>query len=102
MWIFKDSTRHSVKFTRKEIYNPFLIDRNRRGLWIKNGRRDMFERAHEKIEEILNEPIESKLTKVIESELKEYYKIISDRTLEDYKKNEGMGDSEVKINVLGI
>ncbi|MGM0470376.1 MAG: trimethylamine methyltransferase family protein, partial [Promethearchaeati archaeon] len=67
-------TKHSVKFTRKEIFNPSLIDRNRRGLWIKNGRQDMFERAQEKIEQILNESIESKLTKIIESELNEYYK----------------------------
>ncbi|TFF99529.1 MAG: hypothetical protein EU542_08940, partial [Promethearchaeota archaeon] len=95
-------TKHSVKYTRKEIYNPFLIDRNRRGLWIKNGRRDMLERAHEKIEQMLNKQIESKLTKTIESELKRYYRIISNRSLEDYKKNEGMESSDEDLNILGV
>ncbi|MGM0468306.1 MAG: hypothetical protein ACQERB_05805, partial [Promethearchaeati archaeon] len=60
------------------------------------------ERAQEKIEQILNESIESKLTKIIESELNEYYKIISDRNLQDYKKNEGMEDSDGDLNMLGV
>ncbi|MBD3211295.1 MAG: hypothetical protein GF311_01710 [Candidatus Lokiarchaeota archaeon] len=95
-------SKHSVRHTRKEIYVPKLVDRNRRGSWIKDGCLDMFDRAHREVQKILSMKAESHLNEKIERELENYYKTISSRTLEDYKKNEGLKGSVNDSEILGI
>jgi len=51
---------------------------------------------------LLNESFESNLSKDIENELEKYHKKISSRTLEDYKKLEGISESSSSINIGGI
>ncbi|TXT64537.1 MAG: hypothetical protein BAJALOKI3v1_200048 [Promethearchaeota archaeon] len=95
-------SKHSVKHTRKEIFIPNLVDRNRRGSWIKDGSLDMFHRARREVQKILETKAESHLNKKIENELENYYKIISSRTLEEYKKNEGLEGTINNSDILGI
>ncbi|MHA1844702.1 MAG: trimethylamine methyltransferase family protein [Promethearchaeota archaeon] len=95
-------TKHSVKNTRKEIYVPRILNREKRGKWIRNGAKDLFQIATEKVQELLNESFESNLSKDIENELEKYHKKISSRTLEDYKKLEGISESSSSINIGGI
>jgi len=95
-------SKHSVKYTRKEIYIPNLVDRNRRGTWIKNGSLNMFERAHNELKKILNVEQEAILAQDIELELDKYYDIVSKRTIEEFKKKEGFEGSINNSDVLGL
>ncbi|MBD3216124.1 MAG: hypothetical protein GF311_26155 [Candidatus Lokiarchaeota archaeon] len=95
-------TKHSVKFIRKEIFVPELTDRNRRGIWIKHGAMDMKERANAKAKEILESNDESQLSKEIESKLNNYLEVIKKRTLDDYKKMEGLVESDDSTDILGV
>ena len=46
-------TKHSVKNVRKEIFVPKLANRERRGIWKKNGSKDIMQVAREKVKEFL-------------------------------------------------
>ncbi len=88
-------TKHSAKYVRKEIFVPSLVDRKRRGAWMKEGEKDIMERAREKMLEILREEVPSKLEPPIEQRLIAYLKGVSSRTVEDYRKLEGMEAADV-------
>ena len=62
----------------------------------------MIDNAKKRIDEILRKPKEKKLDQLIDKELKEYFKVISARTLQDYQKLEGIEDTNNKINIGGI
>ena len=62
----------------------------------------MIENAKERVDEILRKPKEKRLDPLINKELKEYFKVISARTLQDYQKLEGIEDNNSKINIGGI
>jgi trimethylamine--corrinoid protein Co-methyltransferase len=93
------SQRHTAKNTRKEIFVPFLADRNRRTIWQRAGAKDIISRAKEKVDKILNTQKGPELSDDIEKKLKEYFKVISARTYDEYRKLEGMEDSEEKIDL---
>ncbi|UCC19467.1 MAG: trimethylamine methyltransferase family protein [Promethearchaeota archaeon] len=93
------SLKHTAKNTRKELFVPLLADRNRRSLWQKAGATDIMERAKEKVEKILSTQKGPDIPEDIEQELNEYYKIISTRTYDDYRKLEGMDDSDAKVDL---
>ncbi|MFW9828207.1 MAG: trimethylamine methyltransferase family protein [Candidatus Thorarchaeota archaeon] len=95
------SLKHTAKNTRKEIFVPLLADRNRRTIWQNTGSKDIIERAKEKVEKILSTQTGPKIPEDIEKELKEYYKIISVRTYEDYRRLEGMEGSDTSVNLPG-
>ena len=88
------SLKHTVKNTRKEIFVPLLSDRNRRTIWKKAGATDIMERAKEKVEKILETQKGPGIPEDVEKELNEYFKIISARTYEDYRRLEGMEDTD--------
>lgn len=46
--------RHTVKHMRTEFFQPEIADRNERGHWEKDGKKDATQRAREKVMEILN------------------------------------------------
>jgi len=52
------STRHTRRYMRKEQYRPVLADRSSRKAWTEGGENDTQERAHRRVEEILNAPVE--------------------------------------------
>jgi trimethylamine--corrinoid protein Co-methyltransferase len=95
-------TKHSVKNTRREIYVPKLVDRNRRGPWLKNGAKDIMTRAKEKVEKILESQQGPGLPSDIETKLSDYFKIVASRSLNDYRKLEGMEDSEEGVDIAGF
>jgi trimethylamine--corrinoid protein Co-methyltransferase len=95
------SIKHTAKNTRKEIFVPLLADRNRRTIWQRAGATDIIERAKEKVEKILNTQKGPGVSEDIEKELKEYYKIISARTYEDYRRLEGMEGSNGTVDLPG-
>ncbi|MBD3196696.1 MAG: hypothetical protein GF317_16690 [Candidatus Lokiarchaeota archaeon] len=95
-------TQHSAKFTRKELFVPKLTDRDRRGIWIKNGAMNMRERSNVKVKDILDSKIESQLSKETESKLNNYLEKIKKRTLDDYKKLEGLVESDDSTDILGV
>jgi trimethylamine--corrinoid protein Co-methyltransferase len=86
-------TKHSVKNTRKELYVPKLANRDRRGTWQNKGSKDIIQIAREKVEQILKEQKGPGLSSDIEKKIAEYTKIVSARTMDDYRKAEGMEDT---------
>ncbi|MFX1571104.1 MAG: trimethylamine methyltransferase family protein [Promethearchaeota archaeon] len=86
------SLKHTAKNTRKELFVPLLADRNRRTIWQRAGAKDIIERAKEKVNKILDTQKGPDIPDDVEKELKEYYKIISARSYDDYRRLEGMED----------
>jgi len=95
-------TKHSVKNTRKEIYVPKLVDRNRRGSWLKEGSKDIMISAREKVDEILQSQQGPGLSPDIEIKLSEYFKIVASRSINDYRKLEGMDESGDGVDIAGF
>jgi trimethylamine--corrinoid protein Co-methyltransferase len=95
-------SKHSVKNTRKEIFVPSLVDRNRRNKWLKNGAKDIMVTAKEKAEEILRVQNGPGLPSEVETKLREYYKIIASRSLNEYRKLEGMEESDEPVDIAGF
>jgi trimethylamine--corrinoid protein Co-methyltransferase len=87
--------RHTAKNTRKELFVPKLADRDRRGIWQRNGAKDIIERAREKVNLILETQKGPGISKEIELKFQDYFKIISSRSYEDFQTAEGMTDSEI-------
>jgi trimethylamine--corrinoid protein Co-methyltransferase len=50
------SSRHTRTHMRKEHYEPTLSNREFRETWEKQGSKDIFQRARERVEEILDKP----------------------------------------------
>ncbi|MFX1548998.1 MAG: trimethylamine methyltransferase family protein [Promethearchaeota archaeon] len=88
---------HTRKFMRKELFIPSLIDRNRRSTWRKKGAKDIIGRAQEKVEQILQSFNPPELDKQIEIKLLDYIKEVEKRTLEYYKKAEGISQGIVSL-----
>ncbi|MFX0048623.1 MAG: trimethylamine methyltransferase family protein, partial [Candidatus Hermodarchaeota archaeon] len=94
--------RHTAKNTRKELFVPKLIDRDRRGIWQRNGAKDIIERAREKVDSILETQKGPGISEEIEKNFQEYFKIISSRTYDDFRKGEDMDDTKVPKIVNGL
>ncbi|TXT58402.1 MAG: hypothetical protein BAJALOKI2v1_380013 [Promethearchaeota archaeon] len=94
------SLKHTAKNTRKEIFVPKLVDRERRGKWLRAGKKQMIDRAREKVEKILSEEREPKISKEIEDKLSRFLKKVSKRSMDDYKKQEGM-EEEGSVDLPG-
>ena len=86
-------TKHSAKNTRKEIYIPKLMNREKRGRWLRSGSNNMFKLAQKKVKDILSSYESPNLPSSINQALDEYLKQVSKRTLEDYAKLEGMNNT---------
>jgi trimethylamine--corrinoid protein Co-methyltransferase len=95
------SLKHTAKNTRKEIFVPLLADRNRRTIWQRAGATDIIEKAKEKVEKILTTQIGPAIPEDIEKELNDYHKIVSARTYDEYRRLEGMEDSEESVDLPG-
>jgi trimethylamine--corrinoid protein Co-methyltransferase len=61
--------KHTLKFFKKEHWIPTLLDRQTRSKWVKNGSKDLLQRAKEKTKEILATHIPNPLPSDIEKEL---------------------------------
>ncbi|MFW9770818.1 MAG: trimethylamine methyltransferase family protein [Candidatus Heimdallarchaeota archaeon] len=94
--------KHTAKNTRKEIIVPKLVDRDRRGIWIKNGSKDIMMRAKEKVDIILNNQKGPGISSEVDKKLQEYYNIISSRTYDDFQRLEGMEDSDGAERITGL
>jgi len=62
----------------------------------------MIKRAAEKVQQILNEQEGPKIDPEIDKKLKEYYKIISSRTFDDFRKAEGIDELDGTENLTGL
>jgi trimethylamine--corrinoid protein Co-methyltransferase len=92
---------HTIKHMKKELYMPELMDRERREKWVRNGSKDIIQRAGEKVEEILNTQKGPGYSDSVDKELKDYLKIISSRTMDEYRRLEGMDEEEGSLDVPG-
>jgi trimethylamine--corrinoid protein Co-methyltransferase len=88
---------HTRKFMRDELFIPSLIDRNRRSTWRKKGSMDIIARAGMKVEQILQSFNPPQVDNEIESKLLDYIKDVEARTLEYYKKAEGISAGTVSL-----
>ncbi len=84
--------KHSVKNIRKELYISKLADRNRRNIWKKQGSKDIMQRAREKVDQILATQEGPGMEPDIEKQFDAYWEIVKKRTMEIYRKLEGMDD----------
>ncbi len=85
--------RHTIKNMRKEIYQSLLADRDRRLKWQKAGSTDIIARARVKVEEILKSAPEGMLEPAIEGHFEKYFTIMRKRTMDDFRKLEGLPDA---------
>lgn len=88
---------HTRKFMRDELFIPSLIDRNRRSTWRKKGSKDIIARAGMKVEQILQSFNPPQVDNEIETKLLNYIKEVESRTLEYYKKAEGISAGTVSL-----
>jgi len=89
--------KHTAKNTRKELFVPKLANRDRRGVWNKYGAKDIILTAREKVESILKEQKGPGITPDVERGFNEYFKIISSRNYDYFRRAENLDDkSEVK------
>ncbi len=89
--------KHTMKYMKKELYFPKLIDRNRRTTWRKKGSKDIIARAREKVEQMLKTHQLPELSADIESQLLDYIKKVEARSLDFYKQAEGISADSVSI-----
>jgi trimethylamine--corrinoid protein Co-methyltransferase len=94
--------KHTAKNTRKEIFVPKLINREKRGIWRKNGAKDIIAVAKERVKGILETQKGPDLSSNIEKQIAKYTHIVSSRSLEDYMKLEGIDNSKGSIDVAGV
>jgi trimethylamine--corrinoid protein Co-methyltransferase len=94
--------KHTAKNTRKELFIPNLVDRNRREAWNRAGSKDIVERARKKVENILKTQEGPGLFPQIEDELDKYFKVVATRSLEDYRKLENMEGSDTPSEISGV
>ena len=73
--------KHTIDYLRKEHWIPTLLDRQMRESWVKNGSKDLLERAREKTKEILSNHKPNPLSKDIEKELQNNLKDIEKEIL---------------------
>lgn len=73
--------KHTIDHLRKEHWMPTLLDRQMRESWVKNGSKDLLERAREKTKEILSNHNPNPLSKDIEKELQNNLKDIEKEIL---------------------
>lgn len=73
--------KHTIDYLRKEHWMPTLLDRQMRESWVKNGSKDLLERAREKTKEILSNHKPNPLSKDIEKELQDNLKDIEKEIL---------------------
>lgn len=93
------SLRHTAKNTRKELYVPFLSDRQKRGKWLKDGASDIMDRAKERVEQILQSQKGPGLSPEIERKIDDFIKKVAKRSMEDYRTAEGFDDSTTKESI---
>lgn len=94
--------KHTSKNIRKELYVPKLADRDRRGIWQRNGSKDIIDRAKEKVDSILETQKGPGISKEVVDKLQDYYKIISARSYDDFRKAEGMDGATAPKIVNGL
>jgi len=94
--------KHTSKNIRKELYVPKLADRDRRGTWQRNGAKDIILRAKEKVDTILDTQKGPGISKDVEEKLEKYFKIISSRSYDDFRKAEDMDEAAVPKIVNGL
>jgi len=94
--------KHTSKNIRKELYVPKLADRDRRGTWQRNGAKDIILRAKEKVDTILDTQKGPGISKDVEEKLEKYFKIISSRSYDDFRKAEDMDKAAVPKIVNGL
>jgi trimethylamine--corrinoid protein Co-methyltransferase len=89
--------KHTAKNTRKEIFVPKLADRDRRGIWKRNGSKDIIQKARERVNLILENQKGPGIPKDVDIQLIERFKEISSRSMDFFRKAEDMdGDTDVK------
>ncbi|MHA1234847.1 MAG: trimethylamine methyltransferase family protein [Promethearchaeota archaeon] len=94
--------KHTSKNTRKEIFVPKLADRDKRGVWRRNGSKDIIVRAKEKVNLILENQVGPGITPEVDKKLKEYFKIIASRTMDEFRKAEGLDESDDPQEIIGL
>jgi trimethylamine--corrinoid protein Co-methyltransferase len=94
--------KHTAKNIRNEIYVPRLLDRNRRGIWNRAGSKNIIERARNIVNDILKFQKGPGISQKTEIELDKYLKLIASRSLDDYRKLEGIEDSNAPTDISGV
>ena len=94
--------KHTAKNTRKEIFVPKLVDRERRGPWRRNGSKDIVMRARERVDEILSTQKGPGISLDEDKAFKDLFKVISKRSYDDFQKAEGLEKSDSTSSLTNI
>ena len=95
-------TKHSVKNTRKEIFVPKLMNREKRGRWLRSGSKSIFELAQDTVFEILKSYKSPDIPLSVNDALDKYIEKVSRRSLDDYAKLEGLNQTQAPKNIGGF
>jgi len=82
--------KHTRKHMKSELYMPRLANRARRTTWLKKGGKDIVQMAREKVDQILKDHQPNDLDNQMEEELKNYMKVVAERSFDDYRQAEGL------------
>lgn len=63
---------HTFEHFKKEFYNPFIFSRTEYTQWEKEGKKDVQEKAHEMVQDVLQNYEKPPLDKSIERDLRKY------------------------------
>ena len=88
---------HTIKNMRKALFIPKLADRERRGRWKKNGAKDIMAVARERVDKILEQHESRQLDKDLDEKLLKFIKQVETRTMEFYRKEEGLESQSVDL-----
>jgi trimethylamine--corrinoid protein Co-methyltransferase len=94
--------KEKVKNIKNEIFNKEIFKSIINTIWKTEGDKTIMNKAKDLVYQILKMVKESGLSEAVDKELKSYYKIIASRSLEDYKKLEGMEGTTNNVNIGGI
>jgi len=76
--------RHTAKNVKKELFIPELSERSSRNTWLKKGAADIFQKAHLKVQEILQTHEAYRLSADQEQKLNQYIKKVEERNINEY------------------
>ncbi|MFW9872739.1 MAG: trimethylamine methyltransferase family protein [Candidatus Thorarchaeota archaeon] len=80
--------RHTAENIKKELFIPALSERGSRNSWFKNQAFDIFNKAQNKTQEILETHQSYELPSDIEHEINQYIKKVKERNINEYIKSD--------------
>ncbi len=94
--------KEKMKKIDKEIFHKKIFESMINVNHTNEGDKTIMNKAKSLVHQILQQERDSKLSEPVDKELKNYYKLIASRSLEDYIKSEDLEGGAENVNIGGI